>query len=316
MRTVIIRSLCESSGMRRHLAALTAVILPLSACGSSSAEPPTLSKGQAEQVLANYQSVNNRANSALDGNLLGTVETGAQLDMDRAAYLLRRAKDEKYSAFAYSAPSYYIPRQSDFPKWFAVDAMSGKTRHALLFVQERSDAPWLLAADPFPTSALTDIALDKDGYATAVTPDDTHVAVEPGKLAGTHAAVLARGATGMAAGPYTTESRDALVRVQSGLQRRGVTLTADFAPDQQRAFALRTTGGGALVWYVLRQNEKYDMSTAGTVGRGGDLTGLINGEVGHHLSTTALIQYLATVPAHGSPQVIGSYRKAVQATTS
>jgi hypothetical protein len=302
--------------MRRHLAVLTAVLLPLSACGSSSAEPPTLSKGQAEQVLANYQSVNNRANSALDANLLGTVETGAQLDMDRAAYLLRRAKKEKYSAFAYSAPSYYIPRQSDFPKWFAVDAMSGKTRHALLFVQERSGAPWLLAADPFPTSPLSDIALDKDGYATAVTPGDTHAAVEPGKLAGTHAAVLARGATGMAAGPYTTESRDALVKVQSGLQRHGVTLTSNFAPDQQRAFALRTTGDGALVWYVLRQNEKYDMSTAGTVGRGGDLTGLINGEVGHHLNTTALIQYLATVPAHGSPQVIGSYRKAVQATTS
>jgi hypothetical protein len=302
--------------MRRHLAALAAVILPLSACGSSSAEPPTLSKGQAQQVMANYQSVNNRANAALDGNLLATVETGAQLDMDRAAYLLRRAKDEKYPAFTYSSPAYYIPRQSDFPKWFAVDATSGKTRHALLFLQERSDSPWLLAADPFPTSALTDIELDKDGYATAVTLDDTHAAVEPGKVAGTHAAVLAHGATGMAAGPYTTGSRDALVKVQSGLQQRGVTLTADFVPDRQRAFALRTTGGGALVWYVLRQTETYNMSTAGEVGRGGDLTGLITGKVGHHLNTTALIQYLATVPDHGSPQVIGSYRKAVQATTS
>ena len=35
-----------------------------------------------------------------------------------------------------------------------------------------------------------------------------------------------------------------------------------------------------------------------------------------HLDTTALVQYLAAVPDHGSPQVIGSYRKAVQATTS
>jgi hypothetical protein len=148
------------------------------------------------------------------------------------------------------------------------------------------------------------------------TPDDTHAALAPEKVAGAHAATLTSGSTGMAPGPYTTDSRNALVKVQAGLQRRGVTLTADFAPDRQRAYALRTTDGGALVWYVLRQTEKYDMNTAGAVGSGGDLTGLVNGRVGRHLDTTALIQYLATVPSHGSPQVIGSYRKAVQATTS
>jgi hypothetical protein len=38
--------------------------------------------------------------------------------------------------------------------------------------------------------------------------------------------------------------------------------------------------------------------------------------VGHHLSSVALIQYLAVVPDHGDTQVIGTYRKAVQATTS
>jgi hypothetical protein len=301
--------------MRRQLAVLAALTLPLSACGAAPA-PPALTKAQAEQVLAHYQSVNNQANGNLDGDLLSTVETGAQLDMDRAAYLLRRARNDKYPAFTYSAPAYYIPRQSDFPKWFAVDTVSGRTRHALLFVQDRSGGPWLLAGDPFPASGLTGIALDKDGYATAVTPDDTHAALAPEKVAGAHAATLTSGATGMAPGPYTTDSRNALVKVQTGLQRRGVTLTADFAPDRQRAYALRTTDGGALVWYVLRQTEKYDMNTAGAVGSGGDLTGLVNGRVGRHLDTTALIQYLATVPSHGSPQVIGSYRKAVQATTS
>jgi len=302
--------------MRRQLAALTAVILPVSACGSLGTAHPALTKIQAEQVLANYQKVNNRANAELDGGLLATVETGAQLEMDRAGYRLRAVKKDKYTPFTYSRPSYYIPRQDGFPKWFAINATSGNTRHALLFVQDRQGGPWLLAADPFPSAPLTGVNLDKDGYATAVSPRDTDAAVQPGKVAVAHAATLSTGAGGMAAGPYTTGSRDVLTKIETELRKRGVTLTSDFAPDQQRSFALRTTGGGALVWYVVRQSERYDMVKAGMVGAEGDLTGLVSGRVGHHLSSTALIQYLAIVPDHGDTRVIGTYRKAVQATTS
>ncbi|MDN3355607.1 hypothetical protein [Actinomadura sp. DC4] len=302
--------------MLRQLAVLTALILPASACGPLGTAHPALTKTQAAQILANYQSVNNRANADLDGGLLATVETGAQLEMDRAGYRLRRAKKDKYTAFAYARPAFYIPRQDGFPKWFAVDAASGDTRHALLFVQDRAGGPWLLAADPFPSSGLSGVDLDKDGYATAVSPTDGGTAVQPSKVAGVHAATLSSGTGGMAPGPYTSESRDALTKVEAALRKRGVTLTSDFAPDQQRSFALRTTGGGALVWYVVRQSERYDMVDPGTVSADGDLAGLVRGRVGHHLSSVALIQYLAVVPDHGSTQVIGTYRKAVQATTS
>jgi len=120
----------------------------------------------------------------------------------------------------------------------------------------------------------------------------------------------------MAPGPYTTSAHVALVKVQSGLKQHGVTLTPTFVPGGQQAFALRTTGGGALVWYVLRQTENYNVSKAGVIGTGGDLTGLVTTRIRHRLNTTALIQYLAVVPAHGKPQVIGTYRKAVQAAAS
>lgn len=302
--------------MRRQLAALAAVILPMSACGSLGSAHPAITKTQAEQVLANYQSVNNRANGTMDAHLLATVETGAQLQMDLADYRLRQVKKDRYTPFTYDRPAFYIPRQDHFPKWFAVEATSGATRHALLFVQDHQGGPWLLTADPFPSSPLSGVALDKDGFATAVSPRDSDTAVQPGKVAGTHAAALATGAGGMAAGPYTTESREMLAKVQDELHKHGVTLTSDFTPDRQRSFALRTTGGGALVWYVVRQSERYDMIDPGTVNTNGDLAGLVHGRVGHHLSSTALIQYLAIVPDHGDTRVIGTYRKAVQATTS
>lgn len=299
------------------LAALVAAGLPMSACGTSpAATAPAVTKGQAAQLLSHYQSVNNQANAALDGDLLATVEAGAQLDMDRAEYRRRKAAKEKYSAFTYTSPAYYIPRQTGFPKWFAVTAATGRTRHALLFTQDRAGAPWTLIADPFPVQAISGIKLDKDGYATAVGPDDDGVAPAPGRLAAVHAATLTRGAPGMAPGPYTSEAHKALVKAQSALKRRGVTLASVFAPDRQRAYALRTTDGGALVWYVVRQNETYDLAKPGLLGSGGDLVGLITGRVRHRLTTTALTQYLAVVPAHGAPKVVGSYRKAVQAASS
>ncbi|MCO6005962.1 hypothetical protein NE236_13295 [Actinoallomurus purpureus] len=303
--------------MLRHLTALTVVLLPLAACGGSPAiAAPAVTKDRAAQLLAHYQSVNNRANGTSDEKLLATVETGAQLDMDRAEYRRRAAAGEKYAPFAYTGPAYYIPRQTGFPKWFAVTAATGKMRHALVFAQERPGGPWLLTADPFPIATISGIALDKDGYATAVAPDDTKTAPAPGKVAAVHAANLSRGTSGIAPGPYTTQAHDALVKAESALKRRGVRLTSDFRPDRQQAFALRTTDGGALVWYVVRQSETYELAKPGVIGSGGDLAGLIDGKVRHHLATTALTQYLAVVPPQGAARVVGSYRKAIQAAAS
>jgi hypothetical protein len=291
--------------MHRHV--LTASLLALSACGSQPATTaPSLTKAQAAQVLARYQAVNNRANGGLDADLLGSVETGAQLEMDRADYKQHRATKEKLRTFSYTAPTYYIPRQAGYPRWFAASATSGRARHALVFTQERAGGPWLLAADPYPLEQ-PGIALDKDGYATAV---------PPGSVPATHVATLNGGAKGMAPGPYTTGAHDALTKAQAALGQRGVRFSSRFAVDPQHAFALRTTDGGALVWYVLRQSERYDVPKSGLVGSGGEVAGLVNKRVRHSLSTTALVQYLTVVPPNGSPRVIGSYRKAVRAAAT
>lgn len=306
--------------MFRHLSALTAataVGLALSACTSSpAATAPAVSKSQAAQVLAHYQSVNNQANGTLDGDLLSTVESGDQLAMDRAEYLRRKKTKEKYDDFSYTAPAYYIPRETGYPKWFAVTATSGRTRHALLFTQNRAGAPWTLVADPFPVETVSGVAVDKNGYATAVDPADGSAGTAPVKVAAAHAATLTHGGGVMAPGPYTSGAHDALVKAQEALRRRGVTLTTVFEPDRQRVFALRTSGGGALVWYVLRQTESYQLAKPGLIGNGGDLVGLVDGPVRHRLNSVALTQYLAVVPAHGAPRVIGSFRKAIRATTS
>jgi hypothetical protein len=338
--------------MRLQLAVLAALVLPLSSCGGSGSESPggaaaaaPLTKAQAQEILNGYQTTNNRANMALDAKLLASAETGAQLDMDTAGYKLRRATGQKFVEFTYSKPVFYIPRMPGFPRWFAVDAVSSgqrpsegsrsgqrvvppmtqQHRHALLFVQDKAGAPWRLAADPYPTGrSLSGIAVDSAGYATAVSPDDARLAVAPTKIGAAHAALLtkgpkAAGTTGIGAGLHTTQSYAALRKATGQFTRIGIGLTTQFAPSTAPVFALRTTDGGALVWYVLRQNESYASRKPGAVSVSGDLVGLAPaGKVQKRLDTTVLIQYLSKVPAKGKGpvEVIGTYRKAVQAAAS
>ena len=334
--------------MRRHTAVLAALVLTLSACGDSGGEPaarkpaaPLLTMNQAQEVLAKYQSVNNQANKALDDRLLASAETGAQLDMDTAAYKLRRATKQRLAEFTYTKPSYYIPRLRTYPRWFAVAATSRETgtgnrrdtgrraaygrEHALLFLQDSATAPWRLAADPYPTTKrIEGIAIDREGYAAAVPPDDAQVALAPSKIAVAHAALLTNGpktpaAAGLGAGPHTNQAYDALRRATAQFSKLGVNLTSQFTPGTAGSYALRTTDGGALVWYVLQQKEKYTSKKAGAISVTGDLVGLTNAvKVKDRLDTTVLVQYLAKVPPKnkGAVEVTGTYRTAVQAAAS
>jgi hypothetical protein len=331
--------------MRLRPAVLAALILGLSSCGGSGGErtaaaaAPPLTLSGAQEVLGKYETTNNQANKTLDDKLLASAETSPQLDMDSAAYKLRRATKQKFTEFTYAKPAFYIPKLTSYPRWFAVGATSRASgtgshrgsggrlaygqQHALLFLQDRSGAPWRLAADPYPTGKpLSGIAVDKDGYATAVPSADPQLALPPARIGAAHATLLtsgpkAPGSGGIAAGPHTTQAYEALKTATGQFSKLGADLSSQFAPSTSPVFALRTTDGGAMVWYVLRQNERYTAKKPGAVNVTGDLVGLAPaGKVKDRLETTVLIQYLSKVPARdkGPVQVIGTYRKAVQAT--
>ncbi|WP_067486065.1 hypothetical protein [Actinomadura hibisca] len=303
--------------------------LLLPACGSdsdpaSASAPPALTQDQARQVLSRYTKAAGQAGQRLDASGLSAVATGPQLTMDTAAVKLRRVTKQKPGPLAFTKPVFYIPRTTGYPRWFAADAISGSDkqtlRHALLFTQAKADAPWLLAADPYPSdAALSRVQLDGDGYATAVPPAAPGLSLAPGKVAAAHAALLtdgakAPGAASLAPGPKTTQAREALEQGVKLLNKRGVKLTSSFTPDATPAYALRTKDGGAVVWYVLRQNEAYSSARRGTLSVSGDLSGLAPARtVRNRLTTTVLIQYLATVPPKGAATVTGMYRKAVAA---
>lgn len=334
--------------VRPAVAALSLLPPMLTGCGAGSGErqaTPALTAQQAAAVLQRYIQVKNRMQATaarnVDESLLATAEADPQLTMDLAAYRLYRTSGDGLRPLEYGRPAFYIPRLTDHPRWFAADVTSwtvrkstrGSTervrpvRHAMLFVQQTPQAPWLLAADPLPsgdasTSPLGTIARDKEGYATAVRPDASGLAISPGRIGEAHAAVLTHGAQApphhrrvLADGPATTRAHNGLQRAIAQFRSFGITLTSSFAPHDVPVYALRTTDGGAVVWYALRQNESYIAREPGKLKVGGDLTGLVSPQQARtRLDSTVLIQHLAQIPAGGGQaQIVGMYRKAVHA---
>ncbi|KAB2351873.1 hypothetical protein F8566_04295 [Actinomadura rudentiformis] len=312
-------------------------LLLSSACGQSSSNAqsdagPALSKTEAAQVLELYKVTADRASRRLDAKSLAAVETGPQLAMDTATFKLHRAAEHRVAGrgagnASFGKPTFYIPRINGHPRWFAADVTAGTgkdtLRHAFVFTQAKPSDPWLLAADPHPSgAALTKIALDEEGYATTVRPSERELALQPARLPATHAALLsggpkAPGAAGLAPGPQTTQAYDGLRRTQDRLMPGGITLSSHFTPEPGPVYALRTTDGGALVWYVVRQNEAYSSSKQGKLAVTGDLVGLAPpSAVKTHLDTVVLVQYLAAVPREGKARVTGMYRKAISAAGS
>ncbi|GAA4139816.1 hypothetical protein [Actinomadura keratinilytica] len=310
------------------------VLLLAAACGGGeSAPPPALSKDEAQRVLARYADAANKAGQRLDGDALAAVETDPQLAMDRAAFRLGRAARRPFTPVRFVQSVFYIPRMQGYPRWFAADTVTSATppgakqprttRHALVFTQAAAGAPWLLAASPHPGGdEMSRVRLDGDGYAQAVAPGASGLAVSPSRIGAAHAALLsggpqAPGAGVLAPGPQTTQSYDALRQAQVGLRKNGVRLHTRFTPDSSPVYALRTKDGGALVWYVLRQHESYRAARLGKLAVTGDLTGLAPAKAARtRLDATVLVQYLATVPASGHAAVGGMYRKAVAARAS
>ncbi|MGP4026592.1 hypothetical protein [Actinomadura sp. 3N407] len=295
---------------------------------TSSADPakpagtPPLSKEQAQGVLASYTDAANRAGRRFDRRALRAIETDPQLTMDAAALKLRRAVKQPQPKLQFTDTAFYIPRLTGYPHWFAVGAVTGQgkqaVRHAMLFTRAKAGAPWLLAADPHPAdAALSRVALDPDGFAAPVGPEVKGLAVAPGKLPATHAALLtegpgAAGASVLADGPRTSETYKALKQGEKTLAGRGVTLSSRFSATPYTVHALRTKDRGALVWYVLKQNEAYSASRRGRLAVSGDLVGLAPARSARtRMDTTVLVQYLATVPPEGRATVNGMYRKAV-----
>jgi hypothetical protein len=232
---------------------------------SPPAEPPAITRTGAERVLANYWRVSNAANQSRSGTLLAAIEAGSSYTMDAGAYQMSRVTDpadSQYAPFTAENAVYYIPRQPAgvYPRWFAARvtyATLASPQHAtgtgyVLFIQDSRDAAWKNVLEPYLLSSTGPAPLietDAQGYAIqAALTSAAGLTATPAQIPQLTAQSL-DGASAALKNPGNLAD----LRDQAYFQARLPAGSADTDRHGTSGlvFALKTAGGGALVFYHL-----------------------------------------------------------------
>jgi hypothetical protein len=244
---------------------------------------PAITKSDAERVVSRYWQVNNEANESYSDSLLGTIESGSSYTMDAGSYRFALGETDRtpYVPFKLTGTRYYIPRlpRTSYPRWFVVRGSyvtlsTGKNLGSayLVFAQSSAGAPWKDVVEPdiLPGQALPQIATDSGGYAESVTADDTGLNMAPDKIGEVTAAWLNQVASSTSnsvikdeAGNLTDLKDEVFWRSGEGGPALDATDTHSVPADP--VFALKTTTGGALVFYTTTAQLTLTPPDGGTI---------------------------------------------------
>lgn len=241
-------------------------------CGPVRAPAPApITPEGARAVLTNYIKINNAANQALSRQLNNQIETGAVHAQSQAEFTTFPwwTKDEKTSIapFSYVQPRIYLPRASASAKhpWFAVLAHYSTAKNLtsfMIFIKEGT--AWKLSAETgFDAGQVPPpIAVDADGYATSIGPDDAAgLAMKPSTLPLAVNDNYLTGGTGdgtiFAKSPDTTQQRKSYKDAKTFLRPYAASEFTTANDPYGAVYALKTVGGGALVIASSAHNQ-YD----------------------------------------------------------
>jgi hypothetical protein len=273
-------------------------------------------------VVTNYAQVNNKANAACSDSLLGTIEGGSSLTMDAGAYrfALGQSSRATYVPFHLTDVTYYVPRlpQGSYPRWFAVKGTyatlaDGKDLGPayLVFAQDSAGAAWkdVIEPDILPGQTLPQIATDSSGHAQSVAPDATGLNVAPDKIGQVTAEWLDQVAANKSDSVIKNESGNLTDLQDEVFWRSGQGGTRMDATDAHSApagqvFALKTTSGGALVFYTTAARLTLTPANGDAIG-GLNIPGYYSpaNSVGLTSATVGYVEQFATViPPSGNSE--------------
>ncbi|MFE7889283.1 hypothetical protein [Streptomyces sp. NPDC057412] len=286
---------------------------------------PALSDAQARAVITNYSKVNNEANAQRDRTLLDTVEDGPMYAMSVSDYTetegLPKADREPYKPWSYdtSSAKLYIPRFTiGQDRWFAA-ALSGERSknpsRIAVFAEQPKNKRWeLISVVDLDSATLPDVALDKDGYATAVAATRNNQLAADSNLLRT--AVIDNFATG---GTNTgtkvfdpTKASQQQIKVHDETTRKfgklGTTVFAEGTNRFKDAYALKTSDGGALVLFAHTHTQTDAVAHSGLqINPDNDDNAWLHGIPRTSVTYTFVCADAATVPAKAAPSRLIGY---------
>ena len=262
------RTLRRLDRLTTSAAAVTVLSVTASGCVVVHGERevlPGATKAEAARALKDFTTAYNKANKANDRSLDADRVTGPLADIDgaklRAGGKTQPGGDPDYVPLKLTDTEFTIPKKVGWPHWFVADSHankgSAKARWLLVFTRGGADGVWevsyltILSADDVPK-----FKKDKNGWAEPVTVNAADLTVPPEDLAESYATYLKSGGDTFAPGTHTSRWRADRKKnaERPGLARQYIDeplTTGDYAP-----VGLRTTDGGALVFFSTRHYEK------------------------------------------------------------
>jgi hypothetical protein len=321
---------CSSSPSHPHGSApshsASASSSPAAAPGPAAAQ---LTQAQAKQAFGAFLLRYNAMVKAHQATLVPQLT----LDAEEQVRAFGTRNTTGLPAAAQVTERFYVPRLATYPRWFVEvgGTGAGGTSGGDLFVMVQSapGGPWREAdALTFgtPPAQLAGIELDSAGYAAAVAPGDTSLVTPPGQLPGRYVQLLGgtsgtggAGGTGLfAAGDATTGWIANEQKVRSGAPSDGWNVSFGYAALAFPVYALRTTGGGAVVFFAFDQDSawtatssspRFSASVSSIDGRMPVVVAVEAGLSSIHLtpgtkiSSTWLYESVAADPARGQGEV-------------
>ncbi|WP_200260424.1 hypothetical protein [Streptomyces sp. HSG2] len=309
------RDVRRRRGSARALALSTAaavLAVPTSGCvvvHGERAVLPAATRAEATAALERFTTAYNEADRAYDPSLDAPVTTGALADIDSARLRAGAARhpdgNPRHTPLELTDVRYTIPKKAGWPRWFVADALGdkgGDARWLLVFTRDGIDEAWeaayLALVEP---DSLPEVPTDEDGWAEAVPAESSEPTISPGELSEAYTGYLQEGGAGFADGPHTSAWRELREKRESrpGLARQYIDEPldgGDYVP-----LAVRTKGGGALVFFATRHYEKQTAARGATVPTPNqDVLALTEGTIEGALTMEFVSNAVALIPPAGA----------------
>ncbi|MFA1548543.1 hypothetical protein [Actinomadura chokoriensis] len=286
--------------------------------------PVPLTPQVAEQAFRTYVIDEDVARAAVDERLALAWTSDGQAQLTAAEFRKAAYDGDPVRRFTYGKPRLYVPKLKDaaYPQWFMVSVERSvlgkpKSEHRLLmtFVLRGPSDRWRLTHATLLQKKVKEpkVAIDDDGYAEALSTDDTSVLIRPRDVGGIQATVAAEGGGSVAAKVMKANAvttgfyRDAR-REKKKAKKKDLTLQVVYTATPFPYFGLRTENGGGLVVYSLFRNTALVAKDPDTPKPEipDDAEHLLDGTVeGNEVDTTSTLHFAAFDPPKakkGKPQ--------------
>jgi hypothetical protein len=276
---------------------------------------PSTTRAEAAEALRQFTTAYNEADKAYDPALDADHTTGALADIDSARLEAGRANNPggnpNHAPLKLTDAKFTIPKKAGWPRWFLVDAAGNKggtARWLLVFTRSSLDTPFQVAyLTLVAPGKVPQFRKDADGWAEAVPANSAGLAAAPDELSRSYSTYLKNGGATFSDGPHTTQWR---ALRQKNAKKPGLVTqyvdepltNGDYAP-----LALRTTDGGALVFFTTRHYEKQTAAAGTTVpAPNKDVLALTKGEIKQSLLMEFVSNEVALAPkGQGRVTILG-----------